>query len=393
MEKRGERIDSLDSLRGIAALSVVVHHSLIMTPIFWMVFRQKEPLPDRAALNIFTFSPVHAVWSGQEAVILFFVLSGFVLSLPYYNKPSLEYPSFFVKRIFRIYLPYLCALGIGVLFNTLYNEHARIGNLSEWFNDIWERRASSAELVDFFLLRTGSFHNIVTSLWTIPIELKISLLFPFVAYILKRLNGVGCLLVLVANIAFYMGGKRLGFQDKFSDFSLFYYQTFFLAGAITSKSRKKLVLIFEKLSKPSFFLLLIVALLLYTFTWTIRILPEFLFKPLQGIPGDYMVCVAAVLFILLAISGDKAKWLNAKGLVKLGEISFSLYLLHPIVIGLVGFELGHIVPPAVTVILCILLSILMSVPFSRYVEIPLQKMGRRLSKKITTKTVLTGYAK
>ena len=44
---------------------------------------------------------------GPEAVILFFVLSGFVLSLPAVNGRPQTYPTFITRRIFRIYVPYL----------------------------------------------------------------------------------------------------------------------------------------------------------------------------------------------------------------------------------------------------------------------------------------------
>ncbi|MFL5238732.1 MAG: heparan-alpha-glucosaminide N-acetyltransferase domain-containing protein, partial [Rhizomicrobium sp.] len=61
---------SLDSIRGIAAVSVVIHHLLLM-PTFLAVF------PHNAWIN---WSFFRSAWL---IVYLFFVLSGMVMSLRY----------------------------------------------------------------------------------------------------------------------------------------------------------------------------------------------------------------------------------------------------------------------------------------------------------------------
>ncbi|MEH7247503.1 acyltransferase family protein, partial [Neobacillus niacini] len=73
------RLEELDSLRGIASLTVVIHHTLLTLPIF-LAAHQHEQI-NSTIVKIFTNSPLHIIWGGHEAVILFFVLSGFVLSL------------------------------------------------------------------------------------------------------------------------------------------------------------------------------------------------------------------------------------------------------------------------------------------------------------------------
>jgi len=72
-----DRFEQLDSLRGLAALSVVVNHFLNILPgifdnpnDFWFL----------------KYTPLHLFWAGHEAVIFFFVLSGFVLSLQFFKK-------------------------------------------------------------------------------------------------------------------------------------------------------------------------------------------------------------------------------------------------------------------------------------------------------------------
>lgn len=64
------RFDQIDSIRGLAALSVVISHLSLVIPNVYIVQKLKN-------------TPLHIFWAGHEAVILFFILSGFVLALPY----------------------------------------------------------------------------------------------------------------------------------------------------------------------------------------------------------------------------------------------------------------------------------------------------------------------
>lgn len=101
------RINYLDSLRGIAALMVVIYHANC-----WLDFTKDKVIQSAIpshVLNIF--------FSGNTAVALFFVLSGFVLSFKYVNKTrdapiKLHLIEFLIKRIFRIYPAFWVVLAI-----------------------------------------------------------------------------------------------------------------------------------------------------------------------------------------------------------------------------------------------------------------------------------------
>ena len=60
-------------------------------------------------------TPLTALVSGGTAVRFFFVLSGFVLVLPFLRHPHSPYFPYVVKRICRIYLPYLAAVALAVI--------------------------------------------------------------------------------------------------------------------------------------------------------------------------------------------------------------------------------------------------------------------------------------
>ncbi len=82
-----KRLEKLESLRGFAALYVVLFHLL----------PQKIML---AGINIgllFRFGP--------EAVIVFFVLSGFVIKYTYEKSADKSFRFYFIRRFIRLYIP------------------------------------------------------------------------------------------------------------------------------------------------------------------------------------------------------------------------------------------------------------------------------------------------
>ncbi len=117
-----ERYVELDALRGIAALSVVVWHFVCAT------YTIKVPSERTFVLSLYYL--VH----GRSAVILFFILSGFVLSLPFFRESKPKYNAFVVRRACRIYLPYLALLAGTILVRALITTKT-IPELSQWFNE------------------------------------------------------------------------------------------------------------------------------------------------------------------------------------------------------------------------------------------------------------------
>lgn len=103
-----KRLYQLDALRGIAAFSVLLSHAFLTFPVVWDT---TTPSGEPWYLQLAMFSPLRVFWAGHEAVIFFFILSGFVLALPYYdNRESQPYKLYLAKRVLRIYTPYLAAV-------------------------------------------------------------------------------------------------------------------------------------------------------------------------------------------------------------------------------------------------------------------------------------------
>jgi peptidoglycan/LPS O-acetylase OafA/YrhL len=154
------RVASLDGVRAVAALSVLVYHCA-------------------GSLNLHRTSPYGAITSrmGSQGVAVFFVLSGFLLTLPFARsivdgegRPSL--PVFYLRRVLRIYPSYWLAL-------TVYIWLGFLKPTSAWNN-----------LLLFGLAHIYGSRTVLAGLgvsWTLCIEVTFYLLLPIVALLAARL--------------------------------------------------------------------------------------------------------------------------------------------------------------------------------------------------------------
>jgi len=105
------RLEKLEALRGFAALYVVFFHTLPQKIYLW-------------GINVGTFFRF-----GPEAVIVFFVLSGFVIKYTYERSADKSFRFYFVRRFIRLYIPLFFIFLLGYLLKC-YGE-ASLAN-PEW---------------------------------------------------------------------------------------------------------------------------------------------------------------------------------------------------------------------------------------------------------------------
>lgn len=105
--KKYNKLEKLDALRGFSALYVVLFH---MLPQKIFLF----------GLNVGVFFRF-----GSEAVILFFVLSGFVIKYSWEHTEDKSFKSYFLRRFFRIYIPLIFIFLMGYLLKS-YEEGALV---------------------------------------------------------------------------------------------------------------------------------------------------------------------------------------------------------------------------------------------------------------------------
>lgn len=173
-------ISYLDTIRGLAALTVISEHYVIA-----------YGLPCETALcqQVLDFSPLHIWWDGTAAVSMFFVLSGLVLSIKYFrisHKPDMSQfhlSHFLIGRMFRIWLPYLLVLIIsaGLFLQTFGNDVLNTRLLAtDWIVDMWHKYPLTyADMLrEGFLLDMPALIVLLPQSWTLSIELVLSLLLP-----------------------------------------------------------------------------------------------------------------------------------------------------------------------------------------------------------------------
>lgn len=104
----GKLLHKLEAIRGFAAMYVLVHHVLDYNKLF-----------DRSIFfKLFFF--------GQEVVMLFFILSGFVIQYSFLLSKDRSFKTFFFKRFNRIYIPLIIVMLTQVIIVYLQNGFANI---------------------------------------------------------------------------------------------------------------------------------------------------------------------------------------------------------------------------------------------------------------------------
>ena len=379
-----KRFTELDSLRGIAAFTVVIGHCLMAFPIIFSLFTSRDPHSAPLFIKVLMFSPLHALWNGHSAVILFFILSGFVLSIPYYGKSAPGFGAYIIKRLCRLYIPYFVIVTISVLLiNFCHNEHG-IASLSDWFNGMW---AFKVNLITYLksLGMTGEFHNIDTTLWTIIIEIKISIFLPFLFLAVKRLKFIQNIFFIILVFAAFTVLSISPLSKLLPDLNIFYYTPFFLFGSLIYKHKED-IRQFAINNTVLFFIVLLI-FFLYSWEWELALVLKNSNTRVLNFINDYMAAIAGCLVIMLCIMDIAIvkKIMNIRFFHFLGKISFSIYLIHPIILLLAVYAFKG-VSYSYLIFLVLGLSIASSYVYYLLVENPSMKLGKWLS---STKKVIT----
>lgn len=314
------RYEQLDSLRGLAACTVVFCHA---TNVLVGVCDD----PNRSWW--LTETPLSLLVAGPSAVIFFFVLSGYVLALPFIKGPA-SYSVFVFRRVCRIWIPYVVAMVVAVAC-AIWFHPTPVSGLSQWANQ--PLAFPGPRLILDHLLLVGTFANRTYDpvVWSLVYEMRISLVFPLLVLLLRlgpwwRVLGAAMGLS-VAELAV----ERLPFWGGSGDLPMtLHYAGLFVLGMLLARDMPKLQALYSRFSASAKTLLWLLAVACYTHgTWL------FPHSRLQHIPlyRDGLTATAVSLFIMFALSTSRfSTWLQSRPLVFLGRISYSVYLYHAIIL-------------------------------------------------------------
>lgn len=296
----------LDGLRGVAALLVLLEHSLTPAP-----------------------------GSGRTGVWLFFILSGYLLSQPFVTKPEravdLQYLTrYFRRRLARIlpmyYVTVIVMFGFTGRYDTLANHFV--------------------------------FFYTEAHLWTIAQEMLFYLLLPIImiiVYFVAMLRHWTVIpLMGIVSVALIFRPEIVPFNMYASGILLPPYIGWFLVGTFISFSRPERIQAwlgnkdmarFAVSSTAFLVLLTIIAFSFPQLTFQMIDLPRFLTDFLRSPPHFALVCVALFPLVLATPGSIVSRILSLDIFRAVGIVGYSFYLLHPMMIditkGVTRYYFGH----------------------------------------------------
>ncbi len=378
------RISELDSVRGLASLVVLFHHcwQVLLPDQNTFAYGGTPLVTDDTTLRLAYWvnsSPIRLLFSGHAAVGVFFVLSGFVLTKFLEHSRAECYASYVVRRLFRIWVPFAVVVLIAaVLCATLSNKPVPD---HPWVNLSWNVPVDLKLIVGHLLMiGVPPYDSLDNPMWSLVHELRISLFFPFLLILTRRFpiamtaSATFLFMILSAGHAynFLFGGIHDSFAAGvvYSAAQTIRYALFFILGILLAMNAEAIqaILIKNKILKVS----------LVFFAWFALALPY------TKAYIDLSYALGA--FVMLAfcmVSESVKQMLRHPMLVWCGKISYSLYLIHLVVLLSLIHSMYGKLPMVVIVFIAIPCSLVAAFMTNKWIELPFNDLGKRLATKLS----------
>jgi peptidoglycan/LPS O-acetylase OafA/YrhL len=332
MRSQSNKFTKLEAIRGFAAIYVVLHHSF-----------SKDAFMEGIGISfLFRF--------GQEAVILFFILSGFVIQYAYTKSPDKSFRTFILKRFLRIYIPLIFVFTANYLLVAISNNRSSI--------DWWVLFGNILMLQDTTSLKPnvicGPFLGNLP-LWSLSYEWWFYILFIIVASKIK--SGTSKIIYIAGTIATF----TYLFFPNFLNRILMYLVIWWVGADIAKLYLNKANITFTNLKGP------LVALALNIVLLVINVLINGKLTAIGVSPLLELRHFSFALFaVIIAIHWKKMKWIGFNGSLGLFEpiasISFGIYISHYFLVSNAHY-LDHVIGGVyfkfvIYLIVCILFSFL-----------------------------------
>lgn len=359
------RIDSLDGLRGIASVIVLLYHTCKM-------------------LQLFGPEGLYEAIPGVSAVIVFFVISGVVLTLAPMKKLSegkqYNWLGYYPRRVIRLCVPLVAAIALGVLASfvaTATGLDPRQDKPIDWSIGLAEIARQVLMQFDVLFNATDGqyfidgtrFVRANSPTWSMSWELWFSLALPLAVYVVWRTKrtwvGIaGCIV--------------LAFLSSFTGYFPIRMCIMFIVGAYLAKVLP--VLQKRNLWWGLMLLALVASLAAIEFQGFCASRGIF---PIDASLVQTLSDIGCMMIVILAaMSGFVNRFLSSRPMRFLGKLSYSLYLTHVLVVGSIGPILPRVgvsSPVAIAAII-IVISFLVAWAFWRVVEKPSMEWSRKVGK-------------
>ncbi|MCG8525627.1 MAG: acyltransferase, partial [Opitutales bacterium] len=320
LDQREKRVNTLDGIRGYLALGVLMHHFILTW--FW-----------KTGGNWGEVSEVFANNAGRFGVAVFFMISGFLFIRKIAFSEKVNWKALYASRFFRIvplyFFAVLLVLGISAYENlpSLLNDPIKTaGQLSRWLLFI------GGPLGDSWM----SIMIIAGVEWTLRYEWIFYFSLPILSVIIQ-MGRKACMIAVAICILLYIFPTTIALFGGFEDWALlkvelnrgvffkhFHYflhtKYFFLfaVGGIAAWLEQRYERIGEFCSrKIGSFLALLIAVATLAYPNTLDFFHSIMI-------GSF--------FFFVVLGADLFGALKTRGSVFLSEISYSIYLLHAVVL-------------------------------------------------------------
>jgi peptidoglycan/LPS O-acetylase OafA/YrhL len=336
------RYETIDGLRGLLGIGVFIHHASI-----WQQFLQT---------GVWTLTPSNLFnHFGQTSVALFFMISAFLFTkkLLQAGKGPFDWAHFFVSRFFRLVPMYYFSLAIIILFVLIISDWQINAGFSEFLVSVI--RLGLFEIPGETVLNGQSLANVINAkiTWTLRFEWLFYFSLPLLGLLILKFRPP--VFYLFASLAFLL------IFNKYHDLLQYHDYLSFAGGILTAFLTRHFSISSQRNQALAGIIILICLLAI----------PQFK-------TADDVFCKALIflVFLLIAAGASLFKLFQNPTLKFLGDICYSTYLLHGILLFAVfyfgfGLESAKVLSPAaISWIICLLTPVIVMISYLgfRFIE-------------------------
>jgi peptidoglycan/LPS O-acetylase OafA/YrhL len=301
-----ERLEGLDALRGVAAMSIAVFHTVWLSD---MIEVAESPLWFK---GLFVVVPI------------FYAVSAFSLCMGYHGRLSsaLQLKRFYLRRVLRIApLFYVMIVAWTLALSYLWRAW-KLPSLIDL----------ALNMTFLFNLFPGKHASLVPAGWSMGPEMMFYAAFPLLAVKLSSIRRAAAGLAIASCLAVVAGVLLSSIPGKYAWMSVMAQAPFFVSGILLFQVFKSLQALGpEARRKLAIFIVLSIAFLLGLLHFVER-------GQLALLGWNYRAHVVGALAmpLVLVFAIWPVPLLVNRATVFLGKVSYGIYLIHPLMIVLIG---------------------------------------------------------
>lgn len=313
----GEFIPEIDGLRFIAISSVIVYH-LNTFLVEKNLDNHKETGVDHSTWNALLFR-------GHYGVVLFFIISGFILGMPFARHylsgaklPSLK--SYFLRRIIRLEPPYILIMTSFFLAYVFVVHRYTLEQL-------WPSLLASLTYTHNFFYGRNVNPLVNAVAWSLEVEIQFYVLVPLIATIFKIRDQHWRRMIMVLIMLFF-----IVFQCFYTPpfLSLYEFVQYFLVGFL---------LVDLYINRPSFKMAepveVVTGIVSFAAIWCYGISSE---APVYIVIGWRIISLMSMFtfFYIVLFTPTWKRIMSRQLITVIGGMCYSIYLLHYSIISIFG---------------------------------------------------------